>query len=207
MTAENITALFTRTDGSFQFARWGRPIAPIVFGLDDASLANLKGAIEAMVLHVGHQMAETDPELGSNAMFFFFQNWDELLAVPDLDQLIPDLPDLVARLSAQKAGQYRLFRFDDAGAIRACFSFIRVDQTLLAEPLEAVSLSLAIQIMLAWGPKAFEIQTPLAQTPSGEIVVHPRLHALLQAAYDPVLPAANSDASHALRLAARLGRV
>ncbi len=44
-----IEALFTRGDGSYLFARWGRPIVPVVFGVDDASLAVFKGAIEAVV--------------------------------------------------------------------------------------------------------------------------------------------------------------
>ena len=36
ITPEDIAALFTRSDGSFFCARWGRPIAPIVFGVEDA---------------------------------------------------------------------------------------------------------------------------------------------------------------------------
>ena len=42
-----IETLFTRQDGSYAFARWGRPIAPIVFGVDDATLQTVKGAVEA----------------------------------------------------------------------------------------------------------------------------------------------------------------
>ncbi|MEL7181186.1 MAG: hypothetical protein AAFN63_15255, partial [Pseudomonadota bacterium] len=63
--------LFTRADGSYVFARWGRPIVPVVFGVDEASLAVFKGAIEAVVTLAAHQMAETDPELGANLMIFF----------------------------------------------------------------------------------------------------------------------------------------
>lgn len=91
MTPAEIEALFTRADGSYAFARWGRPIAPIVFGVEDSTLATVKGAIEAVVTLAGHQMAETDPELGSNLMVFFFRDWDELMGVPDLDRLIPGL--------------------------------------------------------------------------------------------------------------------
>lgn len=103
MTHDDIARLFTRSDGSYLFARWGRPIAPIVFGVEDATLEVVKGALEAVVTLAGHQMAETDPELGSNLMFFFFRDWDELLEVPDLDRLVPDLAPLVARLKG--AGQ------------------------------------------------------------------------------------------------------
>ena len=68
---QRLKHLFTRADGEFAFARWGRPIAPVVFGVDDATLGVFKGAIEAVVMLAGHQMAETDPELGSNLMIFF----------------------------------------------------------------------------------------------------------------------------------------
>ena len=72
MTPEEVENYFTRNDGTFLFARWGRPVAPVVFGLDDNSLAILKGAIEAVMSLTNQQMSETDPELGSNFMFFFF---------------------------------------------------------------------------------------------------------------------------------------
>ena len=126
MTPEEIEAHFTRSDGTFLFARWGRPIVPIVFGVDDATLSVVKGAVEAVVSLAGHEMAETDPELGANLMFFFFRDWDELPQVPDLDRLIPDLVPLVGRLKAADANQYRIFRFDEAGAIRASFVFLRI---------------------------------------------------------------------------------
>ena len=61
MTPEKIETLFTRSDGSYVCARWGRPIAPIVFGVDDKTLQIVKGAIEAVVTLADHEMAETDP--------------------------------------------------------------------------------------------------------------------------------------------------
>mgnify|MGYP004073646829 CR=1 FL=1 len=69
-------------------------------------------------------MAETDPELGANAMVFFFRDWEELRDVPDLDRLIPDLGDLLGRLKAADANQYRIFRFEASGAIKAVFVFL-----------------------------------------------------------------------------------
>ncbi|MEJ2037136.1 MAG: hypothetical protein P8X69_14310, partial [Maritimibacter sp.] len=74
---------------AYNFARWGRPIAPIVFGVEDATLATIKGAIEAVVMTAGHMMAETDPEFGVNLMMFFLRDWAELREVPDLDKLLP----------------------------------------------------------------------------------------------------------------------
>ena len=82
MTPQDIEAIFTRSDGRFAFARWGRPIAPVVFGVDDATLAVVKGAVEATCQLVRQPIVETDPELGSNLMMFFFREWAELGGCP-----------------------------------------------------------------------------------------------------------------------------
>ena len=87
MTAEQIETLFTRRDGQFAFARWGRPIAPVAFGIEEAALPVVKGALEAVAKLAGHDMVETDPELGSNLMMFFFADWAELLDVPGMDAI------------------------------------------------------------------------------------------------------------------------
>ena len=85
--SDAIEEYFTRSDGQYIFARWGRPIAPVVFGVQDKTLVTLKTAIQSLTIIANHEMAETDPELGSNAMFFFFLSWDELLEVKDLDRI------------------------------------------------------------------------------------------------------------------------
>ena len=207
MTPDQIEKLFTRSDGDFFFARWGRPIAPIVFGIDDATLAVVKGAIEAVVTVAGHQMAETDPELGANLMVFFFREWDELLQVPDLDRLIPDLGPLVSRLKGAEANQYRIFRFDESGAIRASFVFLRMDRHLSAVPAETLALSQVVQTIVTWSDTAFRDMSPLAVMPDTEaVILRPEIAGLIRAAYDPVLPGMSRDGSHALRLAARMGK-
>ncbi|WP_170344970.1 hypothetical protein [Ruegeria atlantica] len=203
MTPEEIEALFTRESGEFLFARWGRPIVPIVFGVEDETLSTVKGAFEAVVTLAGHRMAETDPELGANCMIFFFRDWQELLDVPDLDRLIPELAPLVGRLVEADANQYRIFRFEDDGAIRAAFVFLRMDTQLSKIPAETLALSQVVQTILLWSDTAFRTQSPLAV--AGETtILRPDIAALIRAAYDPVLPGSAQDASHALRLFARL---
>lgn len=203
MTPDSITAHFTRPDGSYAFARWGRPIAPIVFGVTEGTLPVIKGALEAIVALAGHHLAETDPELGSNLMVFFFRDWEELTDVPDLDKLIPDLAPLVARLEAAGANQYRAFRFDETGAIKAAFVFLRMDDQLGDIPAETLALSQVVQIMLLWGDGAFRETSPLAIA-GDTTILRPEIGALIRAAYDPVLPVSATDPSHALRLSARL---
>ncbi len=198
-----VETLFTRADGDYVFARWGRPIVPVVFGVDDATLAVFKGAIEAVVTLANHKMAETDPELGANLMVFFCRDWAELTEVPHLDQLVPDLQPLVARLQKAAANQYRIFRFDEAGAIRAAFVFLRLDDHLAAVPADTLALSQAVQTILLWSDTAFDDVPPLALI-EDKAVLRPEIADVVRAAYDPVMPAMARDASHALRLAARI---
>lgn len=206
ITPEDITAMFTRASGDYLFARWGRPIVPVVFGVDDATLATVKGAIEAVVALAGHKMAETDPELGANLMVFFLRDWAELLEVPNLGRLLDGLEPLVARLQAAGANQYRVFRFDAAGAIKAAFVFVRMDAALVDVPAATLALSQAVQVIVLWSDAAFRDASPLALL-DGVAVLRPEIAAVIRAAYDPVLPAVAQDASHGLRLAARAGRL
>lgn len=202
MTAEEVAALFRGPEG-YRFARWRRPIVPVVFGVEEATLAIAKGAVEAIVALAGHRMAETDPEMGANLMMFFLRDWAELRAVPDLGRMIPGLEALVPRLEAEGARIYRAFRFEPDGAIRAAFVFIRLDAALAERPAEEILLEQAAQAILLWGDGAFAGRGPLAAV-RGRAVLRPEVAGLIRAAYDPVLPAAARDPAHALRLSARL---
>jgi hypothetical protein len=206
-TPDGIEAAFTRSDNTFLCARWGRPIAPIVFGVADQTLEIVKGALEAMVGAVGHQMMETDPEFGANMMFFFFTQWDELTAVPDMDRLVPELEPLVVRLKEADANQYRLFRFDKEGAISAVFIFVRMDAHLSKMPAEDIALGQIAQSLVLWSDQAFVGTSILGKLPNGTTVLRPDVTAVLRACYDPVLPAAAYDPAHALRIFARLSAV
>ncbi len=203
--AEDIEKLFTRSEGDYLFARWGRPVSPIVFGVEDQTLSVIKGAIEAVCQLAGHEMTETDPELGSNFMWFFLRDWGELLDVPDLDRLVPGLQELVGKLQGAQANQYRIFRFDEANAIQACFVFLRMDENLSDVPAETLALSQVVQSFLLWSDLAFKDQSPLVVA-EGQTILRPEIAGLIRAAYDPVMPMAAQDPSHALRLSARVGR-
>lgn len=206
MTPEEIEVLFTR-DGAYGFARWARPIAPVIFGVDDATLGVVKGALEAVATLAGREIAETDPELGSNLMIFFLRDWDELLAVPDLGRMIPDLAPTVARLKDADANRYRTFRYDETGAIKAAFVFLAMRGGLETLPAETVALSEAVESVLGWGDAAFAQASPLALHPeTGAAILRPEIARLIEVAYDPVLPDVADDPSHALRLFARMGR-
>ena len=205
LTPEAVAALFTRADGSYLFARWGRPIAPVVFGVTDASLPAIKGGIAAVADLAGLPLAKTDPELGANLMLFFVRDWSELTDTPNLDRLVPDLAALVARLEAAAANQYRIFRFDGAGGIKACVVFLRMDAQLAALDAGTLALGQMVQSVLLWSDTAFTDRSALLQGPDGTILLRPEIGALIRAAHDPVLPLATEDPSHALRLFARLG--
>lgn len=205
MTPEEVERLFTRGDGTFLFARWGRPLVPVVFGVEEATLPVIKGALEAVIALAGHRMAETDPDLGANLMMFFVRDWAELPEVPNLGRLIPDLAPLVTRLEAAGANQYRIFRFDEAGAIRACFAFIRMDAHLEAVPAEVLALNQAVQVVLLWSDRAFGAGQSALVVTEGGTILRPEVAGVIRAAYDPVLPVVSRDRSVALRIAARIG--
>jgi hypothetical protein len=108
-------------------------------------------------------------------------------------------------LRAAGANQYRFFRFDAEGAIRAAFVFIRMEGALAALPAEELALSQMVQVILLWSESAFAGRSPLGRVGGGVSVLRPEIADVIRAAYDPVMPAAAGDASHALRLAARIG--
>jgi len=186
MTPDAIARLFTHSDG-YRFARWGRPIVPIVFGVEEETLALVKGAVEAVVVTAGHRMAEHDPELGANLMVFFFREWGELRGVPDLDHLMPDLDAMTGDVA-------RLFRFDAQGTIKFAVLFLRMGGPLSDVPAESLLLDQAARLMLTWAGDPSMLQ---------DGALRPDVAAVLRAAYNPVLPARADDSSHALRLAAR----
>ena len=205
MTPDQIEAYFTRADGEFLCARWGRPIVPVVFGVEDATLSTIKGAIELVVGFAGHKMAETDPEFGANLMFFFCREWNDLVDVPNLDRLVPELRQVVERLERADANQYRIFRFDRDGAICACFVFLRMDDEMSKLPAETIALGQAVQMLVLWSESAFAHASPLALA-KGVPVLRPEIGGVLRAVYDPILPAVAKDKTHALRLFARMSK-
>ncbi|SDE48096.1 hypothetical protein [Limimaricola pyoseonensis] len=206
MDAARVQEMFTRPDGGYMCARWGRPIAPVVFGVEDETLSVMKSAIQALCQLADHDMAETDPELGVNLLVFFCREWDELTAVPDLDKLVPGLPDLLSKLEAGDASQYRAFRFEPDGAIRAGIVFLRMKGEAADVPADVLALSQAVLAMLTWSETAFDAESPLASAPDGTVVLKPEIAQLIRAAYDPVLPAASDDPATALRIAARMAQ-
>jgi len=204
VTPDQIERYFKRGE-DFAFARWERPIVPMVLGVEAETLSVVKGAIEAIVALAGHKMAETDPEMGANLYFFFLRSWAELRDVPELEGLVPGLAGIIERCETANANQYRLFRFEENGAIRAAIVFIRMDRELSSLPADALALSQATQVILDWGEDAFRTRSPLAVA-VGQAVLRPEVADLIRAAYAPELPAAASDRSFALRLFARLGQ-
>lgn len=202
-TPEAVAALFTRADG-YAFARWNRPIVPVLFGIEEQTLSVFKGALEVVVGLAGHKMHDHDPELGANLMVFFCREWSDLLEVPNLHQLIDGMEGLVERLSAQSANQYRMFRFDPQGGIRAAFVFLRMDEALSEAPAEWVALDQAMRVILPWAEGALAQGALISE--GDTVVLRPDLMQVIAAAYDPIMPVSAQDPSHALRLFARMMR-
>lgn len=113
-----------------------------------------------------------------------------------------DWPTSSRGLGAAGANQYRVFRFDPDGAIRAAFVFLRMDESLAGMPAEVLALAQAVQTILLWSDRAFDGASPLVRV--GErVVLRPEIGAVIRAGYDPVLPVMSREPVHALRLVAR----
>lgn len=204
LSASRIEGLFTAQNGSYRFSRWGRQIAPVVFGVDDTTLGHLKDAMASVVGIANMKFAETDPELGANLMFFFCQDWDELDMVPNLDQLLPDFDILKTSLKRSGANQYRSFSFDENGAIRVCIVLLRYDEHMAESSIQTIGVGQMTQCILLWGDEAFKDESPIALIPANGIcIVKLNYAAVIRAAYDAALPPSATDSSHAIRLEAR----
>ena len=202
----NTARFFTRSDGGYHFARWGRAVAPIVFGVEDESLAAIKSTMARVVGISGQKLAETDPELGANFMWFFCKDWDELAEVPNLGKLFADFDGLLKGLKSANASRHRTFSFDQDGGIKLCVVLIRMDKQTADMPIQTLVTGETLQSLLVWGEGAFDSFSPIAVIKdSGICIVKPEIAAMVRAAYDPALPVSTDDASHALRLSARAG--
>jgi len=94
------------------------------------------------------------------------------------------------------------FGFEQDGAIRAVFVFLRMDGALADTPADVLALAQAARAMLLWSDGTAPAM--VAAGPDGAALA-PAVARLIRAAYDPALPAVAADSSHALRLAARMG--
>jgi hypothetical protein len=202
---EYIAALFTGADGTFRFARWGRPLAPVVYGTNDEGIRIFEQGLRQVATLAGLETIELDPELGANFLVFFVAEWSELTAVPQLEKLIPGVGKLATTLAAEGANQYRVFGFDDEGAIRVCITLLRYDDTLKQVSAQTLAVSQSLMGILLWSRCAFDGESPvMLAAETGLCMVKPWHASLVRAAYDPVIPAASAEPALALRLAARI---
>ncbi|MEM9045727.1 MAG: hypothetical protein AAGC81_13640 [Pseudomonadota bacterium] len=206
-TNDRVADLFTRADQSFRFARWARPLAPVVYGTNDEGIRIFEEALKSVASLAGLEISEIDPELGANFMVFFSRDWAELNEVPHLEKLIPDLGKLVTMLTASGANQYRIFGFDNQGAIKICITLLRYDADLQQVSAQTLAVSQCFQGLVLWSDHAFTKESPIALIDDGRCIVKPWYADLVRAAYDPVLPVAGDDPSLTLRLAARMKRM
>ena len=205
-TPQDVEKLFTAASGAYHFARWGRPIAPVVFGVEDETIALIKAAFHSLCGALNHPISETDPELGSNLMIFFCHDWDELAQIKDLDHIIPDMKVRLMRLKSAQATQYRFFRFDAQGGIRACFVFLCMSVQMQAMPADVLVQEQAARSLLLWSQEMLQEKALAQVNAQGQIAIHCDALGIMRAAYDPLMPPSSKDKSHALRLWARFNK-
>jgi hypothetical protein len=177
----------------------------VVFGVEDATVSILKGAIEAVVALAGHAMAETDPELGANLMVFFIRDWSELTATPGSTgccRICPTswrgwrrpTPTSTAPSASTPTARSRR-PSSSCGWTRICPRI----------PAETIALSQVVQTILLWSDTAFLGSSPLAVVAEGgPALLKPGIADLIRVAYDPCCPPPRPTRPMRLRLAARL---
>jgi len=201
---DQIAHLFTHDD-TYRFARWGRDIAPVVFGTDDESLQAIHAAFSSVVSIANMKIAETDPELGANFLVFFCNDWDEIAEVPNLDRMMQGLDKLVKQLKRAGANQYRHFAFDDQGGIKMCILLIKADADMMKLSVQAMATDQMARSILLWSEDAFLLKSPIGIIEKNNMaMVRPNIAAVIRAGYDKTMPVAAEDPTHVLRLASRV---
>ena len=204
MINKRISDLFRR-DNHYHFARWTKPLCPVVFGVDDNSLIAIKSAFSEVLSIASLELSDFDPDLGANFLVFFCATWSELAKVPNLNRLLPDISNLLETLDQNEANQYRSFSFKADGTINLVVVLLKYDSDLSSVSIQTLALSQMLQSILLWSPSAFTEESPIAIIKNSKrCVIKPFYAALIKAAYDPILPDYSLDEAHALRLEARV---
>ena len=79
-----------------------------------------------------------------------------------------------------------------------------MDEMMAEIPGDTLCLGQVVQSILLWSDEAFLGSSPLALTGNDVAILKPEIAQVIRASYDPVMPVAADDPSHALRLAARI---
>lgn len=191
---------------AFRFARWAKPVAPRVFGVEPQSADTLMAGFRTVAEAAGARYAVEDERYGANVLVFVCSEWLELKATPKLEQLIPELDHLIAVLRNDGANQYRIFGYDEDGAIDLVVVLLRMDDALGALSAEAVALGEAVRCLVTWSDESFDREKPLRIAESGRASLKPYVEALLAASYAEDTPVASQDPALAESLARFVAR-
>lgn len=117
-------------DGWYLCVCWGWFVVLVIFGLVDEMLDIFCDVICVVLVYVCYFIVEIDFEMGVNMMSFFLCDWDELVSVLDLVELIGQF-DLFVCLVGYGVSQYCIFWFDVDGGICVCMIFVNMGGVLV----------------------------------------------------------------------------
>lgn len=201
MTPQTLRAYFTGADGGYRFARWTGPIRAAVFGegaVTPAVLAEALGRVGALTGHPGGLVTDGAMTWGLGLV----RDWPDLLDLPGLGRLMPDVARFAAEAERRGWNQFRRFSHDGAGGITGCIGLVRLAGPLGALAPETLALRQAALVRLSWSVPHL-LQVGLAEAaPGGGDRLRPEIETVLAAAYDAAVPPASTDPAHADRLAA-----
>ena len=114
-----IQSMFLNID-EYKFSRWSSHIVPIILGLNDFSLNKFKIKLLSLFKHLPLEVDDFEIKKGSNFVFVFFNNWDEIYNIPKIEEILPDYKILFKKINKTDFKQYKRFYFDNDGGITFC---------------------------------------------------------------------------------------
>jgi hypothetical protein len=205
MTPDEIRTYFSTPNQGYFFARWNRPIVPVVFGDHCLEPDLLKAALGRLGELTGQPVDLAAPASSMNYGTLVVRDWRDLTDMPGVPRLMPNLAKLAAQLEAEGANQYRVFQRDWRGGIKRCFAAIRTGTGRFADLTpESMALRQVTLSFLQWSIPGIVKVGLVGPGPDGRDDLKPQTAALLKAAYDPALPTSSKDPRHAEALAARM---
>lgn len=206
MTPDDIRTYFARAGGQYQFARWNRPIVPVVFGDHCLDPGLLREALVRLSGITGHPVDLEAPPSAMTYGTLVVREWRDLAATPGAGKAMPGLAKLGAEAERQGGNQFRTFQRDWRGGIKRCVAVIRTAAGRFDDLTpESMALRQAALSFLHWSIPGVVKLRLVMPGPDGVDDLKPEVVALLRAAYDPAMPVSSRDPRHADQLAERMG--
>ena len=191
-------------NGEYKFSRWSNNIVPIILGLNDFSLTKFKIKLFLLLKDIPLEIDDFEIKKGSNFVFIFFNNWDEIYKLHKIKEILPDYKNLFKKLNKNNFKQYKRFYFDDDGGITFCVFLIYIRDEMDETYFEKLMTEALLKSVLLWSESLNNFEDFIVfDEKEKKFNYSSDCLSLLKACYDPILPCKSNDFSHSLRVFSR----